>query len=105
MGDALVDQCLGYLRLDVWRVAVTDTLDHCVVGCQLLFGLAALAVGDTLVDQRLGDLKLKVACIADLEASPPPVVHSQRRHVIVAVEFRHEVEQVVDERGIVAFAS
>ena len=58
MGDSLVDQCLGDVRLDVWRVAVAEPLDYCVIGGHFLFGLVALAVGVSLVDQRHGDLRL-----------------------------------------------
>ena len=67
MRDALVDQRLGNLHLDVWRIAGAETLDHRVVGCQLLLGLAALAVRDALVDQRRGDQHLEFWRIAGAE--------------------------------------
>ena len=99
------DQRRGNLHLEFWRIAGAETLDHRVVGCQLLLGLAALAVRDALDDQHLGNLELKVWHSADPQARLPPVAHSQRRQFIVAIKRRHELDQVVDDRGIVAFAS
>ena len=64
-------------HLEFWRIAGAETLDHRVAGCQLLLGLAALAVRDALVDQRRGNLHLDVWRIAGAETLDHRVVGCQ----------------------------
>ena len=99
MRDALVDQRRGNPHLEFWRIAGAETLDHRVVGCQRLLGLAALAVRDALVDQRRGNLHLEFWRIAGAETLDHRVVGCQRLLGLAALAVR---DALVDQRSAVA---
>ena len=106
MRDALDEQGLGNLHLELRDVAGGETGEQIVYGGQRRPGLAALVVPNALVDQRLGDRHVETQSVAGAKTRNQIVPGGQRRLGLAAlvvrsglVEYRHGNEYL-ELRGV-----